>query len=186
VFEYQINENLSLKLLEKHHAKADFECISHNRTHLKKWLPWLNTTTEVSDVENFIDHTLRMFVKGTDLTMGIWVASEFAGVISLMDINKNHQNASIGYWLSESHGGQGIMTLACEAMLRHAFEELALHRVEIRCAEKNVKSGAIPERLGFVNEGRIRDAEYLYDHFVTHVVYGMLKTEWETRSNHKK
>lgn len=64
-------------------------------------------------------------------------------------------------------------------MVDYAFNELNLNRVEIRCAVENKKSRAIPERLHFVNEGCIRQAEWLYDHYVDHIVYGMLKEEWK-------
>jgi ribosomal-protein-serine acetyltransferase len=51
--------------------------------------------------------------------------------------------------------------------------------VEIQCGEDNHKSRAIPERLGFQQEGIIRDGEFLYDHFHDVVVYGLLKKEWK-------
>lgn len=38
------------------------------------------------------------------------------------------------------------------------------------------------ERLGFINEGTIRDAEWLYDHSVDHVVYGLLSRNWRSDS----
>jgi len=94
--------------------------------------------------------------------------------------------ASVGYWLGEAHQGRGTMTKACSALTSHAFSGMGLHRIEIRCAVENRKSRAIPERLGFRNEGLIRDAEWLYDRFVDHVVYGMLETEWHSaRTDHR-
>ena len=70
------------------------------------------------------------------------------------------------------------MTKACKALVTYAFQELNLNRVEIRCAEKNFKSRVIPERLHFVNEGLIREAEWLYTHYVDHVVYGMIARDY--------
>ncbi len=70
------------------------------------------------------------------------------------------------------------MTRACRALVGHAFTELNLNRVEIRCASDNARSCAIPERLSFRREGLLREAEWLYDRFVDHVVYGLIRSEW--------
>ncbi|MNJ40026.1 putative ribosomal N-acetyltransferase YdaF [compost metagenome] len=71
------------------------------------------------------------------------------------------------------------MTSSCKAVINYVFHELSLNRVEIRAAVQNSKSRAIPERLNFCNEGIIRQAEWLYDHYVDYVVYGMLKEDWK-------
>ncbi|MOA59632.1 putative ribosomal N-acetyltransferase YdaF [compost metagenome] len=71
------------------------------------------------------------------------------------------------------------MTKVCEALTEYALVELDLNKVDIRAAERNFRSRSIPERLNFTQEGTIRKAEWLYDHYVDHVVYGMLKEEWK-------
>ncbi len=70
------------------------------------------------------------------------------------------------------------MTRACRALVDYAFAKLQLNRVEIRCATGNLRSQAIPERLGFTREGTLREGEWLYDHFVDLIVYSMLAREW--------
>jgi ribosomal-protein-serine acetyltransferase len=85
----------------------------------------------------------------------------------------------IGYWLDAACRGKGVMTEACRAFIDHGFMHIGLHRIDIRCAPANRKSCAIPERLGFVQEGTLRDAEWLYDHYVDLVVYSMLAPDWK-------
>jgi ribosomal-protein-serine acetyltransferase len=63
-------------------------------------------------------------------------------------------------------------------MLDYLFDELGLHRVEIRCGTGNTRSCAIPERLGFTREGVLRQGEWVNDRWVDLVVWGMLEVEW--------
>ena len=93
-----------------------------------------------------------------------------------------NRRTGVGYWIAETHQGQGIVTRACAALVDSAFGELGLNHVEIACASGNSRSCAIPERLGFVREAVVRQREWLYDHFVDRVVYGMLASEWAVRT----
>lgn len=61
--------------------------------------------------------------------------------------------------MSEDAQGQGIITRSVSALLNYLFETLNINRVEIQCAVNNHKSIAIPERLGFVNEGVKREGQ---------------------------
>ncbi|TGV06666.1 N-acetyltransferase, partial [Mesorhizobium sp. M00.F.Ca.ET.186.01.1.1] len=61
-----------------------------------------------------------------------------------------------------------------------------LEKITIQAATGNAKSRAIPERLGFQLEGILRRNEFLYDHFVDHAVYSMLKEEWQERARPKR
>lgn len=180
MFKKIIDENIELNILELSHADEDFQLINSNRNYLRQWLPWIDFTNTVEDVNQFIKSCVEQSVNNNEITAGIWFHGKLAGVIGYHEMNELHKKTSIGYWLGEAFTGQGIMTKACKAMVDYAFKELKLHRIEIRCAEENKKSRAIPERLGFKNEGFIRDAEWLYDHFVSHVVYGILDYEWES------
>jgi ribosomal-protein-serine acetyltransferase len=90
--------------------------------------------------------------------------------------------ASIGYWLSKELEGKGIITRSCKAVIDEGFKRLKLNRIEIRAAVENYKSQAIPQRLGFKQEGIIRQAEFVNNQFVDLYVYSMLKEEWESKS----
>ncbi len=61
--------------------------------------------------------------------------------------------------------------------MKIGLEFYSLERFEIRCAVENIKSRAITERLGFMNEGTIHRAEKVCDHWYDHAVYGKLVTK---------
>jgi len=178
MLEFVVDDEVVLKLMDTNHADQLFELTETCRPYLKQWLPWVDGSKSVEDVKAFIEMTENQFVSNNGFQAGIWYKGSIAGVIGFHDMNWSNKSTSLGYWLGDRYQGNGVMTKACRAFVDYAFGELKLNRVEVRCAEGNSKSRAIPERLGFVKEGNIRDAERLYDHYVDHVVYGILAREW--------
>jgi ribosomal-protein-serine acetyltransferase len=71
------------------------------------------------------------------------------------------------------------MTKVVQKLLEYGFVEASLNKIEIRCADKNYKSRAIPERLGFSYEATLRQCEWLYDQHVDHAIYSMLASEYQ-------
>jgi ribosomal-protein-serine acetyltransferase len=178
MFEYQVDDEIKLRLLEPRHADALFAIVDSNRQHLRHWLPWLDTNVAVSDTLHFIQATRRQFEDDSGFVAGIWYCDELVGVIGHNRIDWENRISWPGYWLAQGLQGKGIMTRSCRALINHAFDDLKLNRIDIRCAVGNSKSRAIPERLDFQQEGVIRQAEWLYDKFVDHIVYGVLQSEW--------
>lgn len=174
MFKIVVDKDTELRLLDAAHAGHLFELTDSCRPYLREWLPWLDGTTRIADTESFIEITRKQFASNNGFQAGIWYKGNIAGVIGFHGISWANKSTDIGYWLGEKYRGHGIMTESCRALVNHAFREMKLNRVEIRCAEQNYRSRAIPERLGFQIEGTIRDAEWLYDHYVDHVVYGIL------------
>jgi ribosomal-protein-serine acetyltransferase len=139
----------------------------------------VDSTKNVEDTKSFISMTQKQFSSNDGFQAGIFVDNKIEGVICLHRIDWSNKKTSIGYWLSEKSQGNGAMTKSCIALIDHAFNILNLNKVEISCASENLKSQNIPKRLKFIEEGISRDAEWLYDHFVNHINYGILKSEWK-------
>jgi len=176
---FKIEDDIELRLLEERHAEELFTLMNLNRQYLREWLPWLDNNRSIEDTEEFLRDSLEQFRINNGFQCGIWFQGELAGVIGYHKIDWVNRATSIGYWLGARFQGMGLMTKVCRVLIDYAFNELRLNRVEIRCAVENKKSRAIPERLGFKKEGVIRQAEWLYDRFVDHMVYGMLRSERE-------
>ena len=181
-FSRQIDAEVALRTLRARDAPALYALIDGNRRHLREWLPFVDDAQDVTDTQRFILEAARLADEQKGMAAGIWDGETLAGVIGLMEISARNRNAEIGYWLGVEHQGRGLVTRACCALITYAFDTVALHRVEIYCAPKNARSRAIPERLGFVIEGTLREAEWLYDHYVDNVLYAMLAPAWDAGS----
>ena len=173
-----VDDEIKLCLREDRHAEELFALVDANRIYLREWLPWLDLNTTVDDTRKFIKISLEQFAGNNGFQTAIVYQGEVAGIIGYNQIDWANRTVEIGYWLDANHQGRGIITRSCRFLVDYAFTELDLNRVVIRCAAGNQKSCAVPERLGFKKEGTLRQAEWLYDHFVDLVVYGMLKEEW--------
>ena len=178
MFSYTIDEETEIRLFAEQHADRLFALVDENREYLREWLPWVDTTKTAEDTKKFIKGTLEQFAANEGFAAGLWHRSEMAGTIGFHRIDWPNQKAEIGYWISARFQGKGIVTRAARALVDYAFNELGLNRMEIRCAEGNKKSRAIAERLGFHQEGTLRQSLLIYDHYQDIVVYGMLKGEW--------
>lgn len=180
MFIHKIEEDLALKLIEQRDAKRVFELTNNSRAYLREWLPWLDITKSIEDTNGFINICLKGYFENRSMNTVILFKGEIVGVAGFNEINWSNKTAYIGYWLGEEYQGNGIMTKVVKALTNYAFDELNLNKVEIRAAVENKKSRVIPESLGFIKEGSIRQAEWLYDCYVDHIVYGILADEWNS------
>ena len=76
------------------------------------------------------------------------------------------------------HDAVASCMLAVAALVGHALTAWKLHRVEIRVATGNARSRAIPERLGFLREGTLREAERHGERFLDLDVFALLEPDW--------
>lgn len=170
-----IDIDIQVSLSMPQFAQELFDLTDKNRQFLKKWLPWIDSVEKPSDTQKFIELQLSKFSKGEVVHQTILYKEKIAGVLGFNLIDQINQIGYLGYWLGEEYNGLGIMTKSVQDLINQGFQYWNLQRIDIRCAVNNTKSRAIPERLGFKNEGIIRRAEKVYDIFYDHVIYGLLK-----------
>ncbi|MEJ5369847.1 MAG: GNAT family protein [Bryobacteraceae bacterium] len=174
-----VDSELELRQLEPADAEEIFAAVCANREHLGKWLPWVEGTETVEDTRRFLEQVAENRREGKTAAYSLRVGGVLAGLAGLHDIDPGNGTAQIGYWLTGAQEGRGRMTAAVQALIEVAFREAMLDRIEIRCAAGNVRSQAIPKRLGFTYEGTLRGAQRLHGERVDIRVYGLLREEWD-------
>src|SRR3984957_271609 len=140
-------------------------------------MPWLDETKSASDTLNFIRRSLVAATAGTQYHYALLLDGELIGVVAFNEIEKMDRCATIGYWLAKSKMGKGYMTAAVRAMIHEGFQHLQLKRVQARVDTANYPSQAVCDRLGLKKEGVLRQAEWLYDHYVDLTMNSVLRSE---------
>lgn len=114
---------------------------------------------------------------GITLPHVILVDGEPAGRITLNGIVRGaFESCSVGYWVASEVNGRGVATQALRLMLRVAFDELGLHRVQAETLLHNVASQKVLHRNGFERIGMapnyLRIAGEWQDHYLFQVLSG--------------
>ncbi|MGK0209665.1 MAG: RimJ/RimL family protein N-acetyltransferase [Patescibacteria group bacterium] len=103
------------------------------------------------------------------------------GAIALSNINYFDSTASIGYWLAINEHRKGYMSEALHEIIKFAFQDLKLRRINIFAFTSNKASNALIKKVGFTYEGirkeytRVNSTGKIVDGYF----YGLLKKDWE-------
>jgi ribosomal-protein-alanine N-acetyltransferase len=110
---------------------------------------------------------------------GITVASSdsVVGTCTIFGLDREHRRCELGFFLARRFWGQGIAFRALGALLRFAFDELALHRIEADADPRNERSLRLLERLGFRREGLLRERYLVGGELQDAVVFGLLRRD---------
>jgi ribosomal-protein-serine acetyltransferase len=178
MFRRTVAPEIEMRQFDPRDAETVFAVVDRNREHLRQWLPWVDHSHSPEDLRQFILRVQAQFEADQGPNAGIWVGGVFAGNVGCHPISWANRNCSLGYWIDAAQQGKGVITRCCAAMLDYLFDQLRLHRVEIRCGTGNTRSCAIPERLGFTREGMLREGDWVNDRWVDLVVWGMIEEQW--------
>lgn len=119
---------------------------------------------------------------GTGYGFGIFVGGRFAGEINISSIQRGpFQNAYVGYWIDEAMAGHSYVPESAVLVFRFAFEELALHRVQVAIIPRNGPSRRVAEKLGLREEGVAFRYLEINGVWEDHVRYAITAEEWWQR-----
>ncbi len=107
--------------------------------------------------------------------------NSIVGVASLFNINWDHSNAEIGFWIGKRYWNRGLMTEAVKLILRFGFHEIRLHRIYAGLFEKNIGSRRVLEKTGFKLEGVLKETRFKCNKWHNEFIYRILKSEYENQ-----
>ncbi|HXH70815.1 MAG TPA: GNAT family protein [Pyrinomonadaceae bacterium] len=178
MFSYRIDENLKLVLPTEQNAEEIYRAVRENFEELKLWMPWVTDDYSIETARDFIKTNLLEFAENNTFAVAVVLDEKIVGTLGFHHFDSANKSVQMGYWLDKKAQGKGLATKCCRVLINYAFEDLKLNRIQINCNIENVKSRAIPERLGFKLEGIHRQVEWLNNEFRDWAIYALLKDEW--------
>jgi RimJ/RimL family protein N-acetyltransferase len=100
------------------------------------------------------------------------------GNCSLFKLDASNRRGEIGYVIRPDYGGKGLMHEALVALVDYAFETLDLNRLEADIDPRNIPSAKSLTRLGFAQEGLLRERWIVNGEVSDSALYGLLQGDW--------
>jgi ribosomal-protein-alanine N-acetyltransferase len=171
-------ERLLLREIAAHDAPALFSI--HGDAELMRWFG-VDPLADLAGAEDLIKLFTSWRVQANPGTRwGIHIKNEptLIGTCGLFGWNRNWRKCIIGYELAADAQGRGYMYEALTAMLAWGFANMELNRVEAQIHPENFPSIKLSQKLGFVEEGRLRQGGHWGGQFHDLLQFSLLRREW--------
>ncbi len=180
MFSLPVNQHLCIVFMHQY-FKQDFKQLYiSNKRELGLWHNWPEGNLNEEYFLKLITQSLNEYALGTSLQCAVSFKSKIIGYIGLTKIDYDLGKAELGYWISASYQGRGIMTMVCIKMIEYSFDFLKLNKIEISLATDNIGSRKICETLDFELEGIQIQAENINGMVVNHARYFLLKNQYQS------
>ncbi len=144
-----------------------------------KYVTW-PVHKSVEDSKAYLRFVLSQYDLGKLAPWGITEkhSNTLIGTIDFVSWNVAQHSAEIGYVLSRSHWGKGIVTEAAQALLDFGFHHMSLQRIQARCLLQNIGSSRVMEKIGMQFEGVARSSIFVDEQFHDLKIYAITKEDF--------
>ena len=119
------------------------------------------------------EHPMAIDIRTED---GGW---KLIGNCGLFGFNWRSHSAEVGIFIGDkSCWNQGFGTEAMGLILKHGFNNMNLNRIYLRVLATNPRAIRCYEKVGFISEGRLRQAEFRNGQYVDFLVMSVLRSEF--------
>jgi len=139
---------------------ALFAGIDQHREALSTWLGWLDEYPSVAYAEVYARRQAAKWLLREQFITSLWLQTtgEFIGDAGFHRVDWRLRQAELGFFLLPPFEGQGFACEAVSMLVRFAFGNLGMRRLEAQCDVDNLRSAVLLDRLGFAYEGRKRQS----------------------------
>jgi RimJ/RimL family protein N-acetyltransferase len=127
----------------------------------------------------WIGNQRRESVRGraTNFAVRLLPGSSLIGSVSLRDLDPEHRQAELGFWIGREWWGQGYASEAAREVVRFGFEKLGLNRIYAHHMARNPAAGRVLLNVGMRQEGVLRERVRKWDVYEDVVLYAILRAD---------
>lgn len=172
--------NIEVKNLTPDNAQEMLDYYIRNFNHLKEFEPQKDRSFYTYEVQySILMESYKQLIDGTGIDLGIFKDNKIIGKIRISNIVYGvFRNAFIGYSIDENEQGKGYMKEAVKLVLKYAFSELELHRIEATAMVENTKSQRVLRSCGFKELGISEKYLFINGEWKDHVVFYNINSEY--------
>jgi len=131
--------------------------------------------------EEILSYCVAAFTENRGVRWGIELKGS-PGLIGTLGfynwVKEGGWRTETGYDLNSAFWGKGIMREAMSATIQYAFDEMRVNRIEAMVLPHNQRSIGLVQRLGFVQEGVLRDHGFVDGRFIDDILFALLARDW--------
>lgn len=145
-----------------------------------RYIIW-DAETDLQQSQSAVDYVLGLYREGrvAPWAVALRETDRMVGTAGYVWCIPCHGRAEVSYALNRAFWNQGLMTEAMKAVLAFGFDRMDLNRVEAVVHPDNVASRRVVEKVGMVEEGRLRQVARIHGVFEDHLMYAVLRSDWD-------
>lgn len=170
---------LLLRPWQPEDAPALHAAVQESLETVGRWLPWCHAGYDLREAQAWVRQCREGWANEEHFAFGVFACGtgSLLGSIGLNQRNRVHRSAALGYWVRQSHQGQGIARQAARLAARFGFEALGLVRIEIVALPDNQASRRVAEQAGARFEGIARHRLWVRDQPRDAAVYAVVPSD---------
>lgn len=179
-FSEDLDDGVVLRKVRYGDAAALYVLYERNRERFRQWFRWAPGIRSVGDVRGAIAQWTDRAATHNKLTCVLEQGDTLLGMVYIVRHDAEDRRVELGYWLDEGQEGRGLVTHGCRALMRYAFEQLGVNRIDITADVNNQRSQSVAARLGFTRESVIHQwLRFADGRFADMANYRLLRQDWD-------
>jgi ribosomal-protein-serine acetyltransferase len=179
-------ERFVLRRFARRDADSLHDAVAVSLPDLGRWMPWAHDRYGKEDAVAYIRDSGQSWKEGRAYDFAIRRPQQpdhHIGNVSIWTVSRLGRVAEIGYWIRSDETSAGAATEVTRRMIRVGFDDLLMHKINLRIAAGNRASERVAEKLGFSREGILREELFIRNKWVDHTLYSLLEREWRQVRN---